>query len=353
LWIQLYPRDDIPHLNLSEVLSDMGQYEEAKEHAAQSLRLLPGDCLSYGAVLGSLIRMDRLDEARVLLRSAEPPVGDCLHFEEYRYALAFLENDKSGMAQVANTSRDKWDFEFSGLQAQTAAYYGRLRESRAQMHGVVSSARQSQQRELGDVFQQFAAESEALFGDPELAKKEAKEALAKSKGRDVEGIGAVVLALARDETSALSLADDLNKRFPESTLVQTNYLPSVKAQLALNHQEASKALEILQIASPYELGNSDGSNPMFPVFLRGQAYLLARRGPEASAEFQKILDHRGVVLTSPIGALAHLQIARAFALQGQTAKARVAYQEFLTLWKDADPEISILTQAKVEYAKLE
>jgi eukaryotic-like serine/threonine-protein kinase len=353
LWIQLYPRDDIPHLNVAGVYSGMGLYEDARDEAAESLRLLPGDCLSYGALLGSLIRLNRIAEASAQLKNAQAPVGDCFHLEEYRYSLAFLQNDKSEMAQIANASQEKWDFEFGSIQAQSAAYYGRLRASRELMQRVVSSARQSQRIEQGGLFQEFAAQSEALLGDPELAKREATEALARSNGRDVEGVGAVVLALAHDDAGAQSLADDLAKRFPESTLVQTNYLPSVKAQLALNRRQAAKALEILQTAAPYELGNSEGSNVMFPVYLRGQAYLMARNGSEAAAQFQKILDHLGVVLYSPVGALAHLQIARAFVLQGETAKARAAYQDYLTLWKDADPDITLLKQAKAEYARLQ
>ncbi|MGB6689603.1 MAG: winged helix-turn-helix domain-containing protein [Terracidiphilus sp.] len=352
LWGQLYPRDDIAHLNLSGVYASLGQYEYARTEAAESLRLLLGDCLSYGNLQGYLIRLDRLDEARAMMKSAGQPKTDCLRLQLNRYALAFLENDRSEMARVVNASRDKWNMPFSNIEAQTAAYYGQLRKSNELIRRVVLSARQSERQEIGGLFEEFDAEADALFGDAELARKEASEALARSKGRDVEGVGALALALARDDAGAQSLADDLARRFPESTLVQTNYLPSVRAQLALNRLDTAKALQDLQMAAPYELGDADGSNTLFPVFLRGQAYLMARRGSEAAAEFQKILDHRGIVLNSPIGALAHLEIARAFTLQGETAKARVAYQDFLTLWKDADPEIPILQQAKAEYAKL-
>lgn len=176
--------------------------------------------------------------------------------------------------------------------------------------------------------------------------------LSRSKSRDVEGLADIALALAHDENRAQSLADDLAKRFPESTLMQTNYLPSARAQLALNHMDTQKAVEALQMAVSYELGSPAGNNPMFPIYMRGEAYLMAGRGSEAAAEFQKILEHRGIVLNSPIGALAHLEIARAFTMRGETSKARVAYQDFLTLWKDADPDIQILKQANTEYAKL-
>jgi DNA-binding winged helix-turn-helix (wHTH) protein/tetratricopeptide (TPR) repeat protein len=351
LWSQLYPRDDIPHLNVSEIYCSLGQYEDARRESAESLRLLPGDCLSYGALVGSLIRLDRLDEARALMKSAEERKADCYHIQVYRYALAFLDHDNLEMGRIANDSGTQWKVQLTYLQAQTAAYSGRLRESRELMRRVDQLARQSDQEQLGGLFDELAAISEALFGDEELAKTKTREVLSRSKSRDTEGLADIALALAHDENSAQSLADDLAKRFPESTLMQTNYLPSARAQLALNHMDTQKAFEGLQMAVPYELGSPDG-NPMFPIYLRGRAYLMARRGSEAAAEFQKILEHRGIVLNSPIGALAHLEIARAFAMQGETDKARLAYQDFLTLWKDADPEIPILKQAKAEYAKL-
>jgi len=352
LWSQLYPRDDIPHLNVSEIYCTLGQYEDARRESAESLRLLPGDCLSYGVLVGALIRLDRLDEARALMKSAEERKADCYHIQVYRYALAFLDRDNPEMERIANNPGTQWKLQLTYIQAQTAAYSGRLGESRELMRQVDLLARQSDQTQLGGLFDELAAMSEALFGNEELAKKETREVLARSKSREAEGLADIALALAHDENSAQSLADDLAKRFPDSTLMQTNYLPSARAQLALNHMDTQRAVEALQIAVPYELGSLYGNNPMFPVYLRGQAYLMARRGREAAAEFQKILDHRGIVLNSPIGALARLEIARAFTMQGEAAKACVAYQDFLTLWKDADPEIPILKQAKAEYAKL-
>jgi len=352
LWSQLYPRDDIPHFNVSVIDSNLGEYEDARKEAAESLRLLPGDCGSYGILAGSLLRLDRLVEARAIMKSGEEGKADCYHMQIYRYALAFLEHDNRELAQIAISPGSQWSLQLADIQAQTAAYYGRLRESRELMRKVDLSASQSDQEQLGALFDELAAVSEALFGDAELAKKKTRDALSRSKSRDVEGLGGIVLALAHDDTGAQSLADDLAKRFPDSTILQSNYLPSVRARLALNHMDTQKAVEDLQMAVPYELGSADGSNPLLPIYLRGQAYLMARRGKEAAAEFQKILDHPGVVLFSPIGALAHLEIARAFILQGETAKARVAYQDFLTLWRDADPEIPILKQAKAEYANL-
>jgi tetratricopeptide (TPR) repeat protein len=160
---------------------------------------------------------------------------------------------------------------------------------------------------------------------------------------------ALALAFAGDAVRSQALADELGNRFPEHSIIQFNHLPTIRAQLALNRDDSSKAIEILQTAGPYELSDDGG---LYPIYVRGEAYLAAHQGKEAAAEFQKILDHRGVVPEEPIGALARLQIGRAYAMQGDTAKAKAAYQNFLTLWKDADPDIPVLQKAKAEYAKL-
>jgi predicted Zn-dependent protease len=181
-------------------------------------------------------------------------------------------------------------------------------------------------------------------------------ALGMSNGRDVQFLAALAVAIAGDAGKAQSLTNDLAKRFPEDTLVRFNYLPTLRAQLALLHNDPTKAINELQAASPYELGQASGGGTvgigLYPVYVRAEASRAAKDGRQAAAEYQKILDHRGVVLYEPIGALAHLGLARAYALQGETAKARVAYQNFLSSWKEADPDIPILVAAKSEYAKL-
>lgn len=191
---------------------------------------------------------------------------------------------------------------------------------------------------------------EALFGNPGEARKRTAEALSLSTGPYSQFAAALALAFAGDEVRSQAIADDLGNRFPEHTIIQFNYLPTIRAQLALNRDGAAKAIEILQTTGPYELSES---GRLYPVYVRGEAYLATHQGSETSAEFQKILGHRGIVVNSPIGVLAHLQLGRAYALQGDTAKAKAAYQDFLTLWKDADPDIPILQQAKLEYAKLQ
>jgi hypothetical protein len=180
-----------------------------------------------------------------------------------------------------------------------------------------------------------------------------------SKDRDVEYGAAFALALSGESSRSQTLANDLERRFPEDTSVRFTYVPAIRAVLALNHGEPSRAIELLQIAVPYDLGAPlCGAPPGFfgmfyPVYVRGQAFLAAHQGAEAAAEFQKILDHRGMVVSDPIGALARVQLGRAFALSGDKTKAKTAYQDFLTLWKDADPDIPILKQAQAEYAKLQ
>jgi eukaryotic-like serine/threonine-protein kinase len=196
-----------------------------------------------------------------------------------------------------------------------------------------------------------------LFGNAEEARRRASLAMGRSAGRDVQYGAALALAYAGDAGRAQALTDDLGKRFPEATIVQFNYRPTLRARLALNRGNASEAIESLRAATPYELGQTTSSaygwTALYPVFVRGEAYLAAHQGSEAAVEFQKILDHRGIVLNEPIGALAHLQIGRAYVLEGDTAKAKKAYQDFLTLWKDADTDIPILIAAKSEYAKLQ
>jgi predicted Zn-dependent protease len=213
----------------------------------------------------------------------------------------------------------------------------------------VASAEQAEEKEVAAEYEADAGLREALYGNAVEARQQAGAALGLSNGRNVQFKAALALALAGDRVRAQTLADDLDERFPDGTIIQFKYLPTIRAQVALSGKDSSKALEVLQAAAPYELGASG----LDPVYVRAEAYLAAHQGSEAAAEFQKILDHRGVVVNEPIGALAHLGLARACALQGDTAKAKAAYQDFLTLWKDAAPDIPILKQAKAEYAKLQ
>jgi predicted Zn-dependent protease len=198
---------------------------------------------------------------------------------------------------------------------------------------------------------------EALFGDAARARQQVTVAEGRSTGVDMDYGVALALASVKDVSRAQALADGLAKRFPEDTTMRFNYLPTIRAKIALLHSNPPHAIDILAVAAPYELGlpaiGYYNWPNLYPVYVRGEAYLAAHQGKEAAAEFQKILDHRGIVLNEPIGALAHLQLGRAYAMQGDSPKARSAYQDYLTLWKDADPDIPVFKEAKAEYAKLQ
>ena len=222
---------------------------------------------------------------------------------------------------------------------------------------AVDLAQQAGRREKAAVYEAGVAVWEASFGNAPAARRSATEALELSKGRDVEYGVAFAMALAGDYSRAEALADDLERRFPEDTFVRFTYGPTLRALFALNRGEPANALELLQVAAPYDLALSGLAffgffGGLYPAYVRGEAFLAAHQGPEAAAEFQKFLDHRGIVFGDPMGALARLQLGRAFALSGDKTKAKTAYQDFLALWKEADPDIPILRQAKAEYAKL-
>jgi eukaryotic-like serine/threonine-protein kinase len=359
LWIQAYPRSEMPHDFLSGIIYPVfGRYEKAAKEATEAIRLNPDFPISYHVLMSAYIALNRLDEAKVSYGQALERKLDFPFYYLALYEIAFLKNDAAGMQQQVawSAGRPGVEDELLGLEADTAAYSGRLREARDFSRRAVDSAKRAQEKEPAATESAVAGLREALFGNAEEARRRATMAMGRSAGRDVQYGVALALAYAGDDARAQALTDDLGKRFPEDTIAQFNYLPTLRAKLAVSRGNASEAIERLRTAAPYELGQSTSGTyswmALYPAFVRGAAYLAAHQGSEAAAEFQKILNHRGVVLNEPIGVLAHLQIARAYVLQGDTAKAKAAYQDFLTLWKDADPDIPILKQAKAEYAKL-
>jgi serine/threonine protein kinase/predicted Zn-dependent protease len=358
LWAQTYPQDWVPPDNLGGIYRILGQYDKRLAANRETLRLDPANGWSYAYLVYPYLNLNRLGEARATAEEAQAKHLDSPILRIGLYQLAFLQNDAAGMAQQVTWAAGKSGVEdvLLALEADTAAYSGRLREARDFSRRAEASAERAEEQETAASYQADAALREALFGNAAEARQRAAAALGLSTGRDVKYGAALALALAGDAARAQALADDLAKRFPEDTVVQFNYLPTLHAQLALSRNDASKAIEALQAAAPYELGDpTEAFNlvSLYPVYVRGQAYLAGHQETGATAEFQKILDHRGVVFNEPIGALAHLGLARAYALQGDTVKARTAYKDFLTLWKDADPDVPILKEAKAEYAKLE
>jgi DNA-binding winged helix-turn-helix (wHTH) protein/Flp pilus assembly protein TadD len=352
-WAQTYPRDWPPRNELSDLYEEVGQYDKSLAESREAHRLYPSNGLIYGTLIASYLQLNRLDEARATSQEAQDKQLDstALHFIQYQ--LAFLREDMAGMAQQVAWAAGKPGIEDVLLEyeADTAAYFGRLRKARELSHRAVFSAEQAEEKETAACYEAYTALREAVLGNEQEARQDVASALRLSTGREVQNIAALTLALAGDAGRAQDLADDLSRRFPENTIFRFNYLPTVQAQLALSRNNAPKAIEILQSTATYELGSV--GTALYPIYVRGEAYIAVHHSYEAVSEFQKILDHRGIVVNQPIGALAHLQLGRAYALQGDTAKARAAYQDFLTLWKDADPDIPILKQAKAEYSELQ
>jgi eukaryotic-like serine/threonine-protein kinase len=361
LWAETYPRDRDAHGLLSGFSSQgSGKYQEAIEEGKKAISLDPDFVPGYANVASAYIYLDRPGEAEKILQQASERKLEIPDYIFLRYYIAFLKGDQAGMEREAalgeaHPGAQDWMLHAESL---TLARSGQLQRAREMSRRAVDLALQAGQRERAAIFVTEAAVWEALFGNVSTARQKASAALELSKGRDVEYGAAFALALAKDSSRSQALANNLENRFPEDTSVQFSYLPTLRALFALNRGEPSRAIELLRIAGPYELAVPAIDyyfffGGLYPAYVRGEAYLAAQQGAEAAAEFQKIVDHPGIVLSDPIGALAHLQLGRAYVLAGEQAKAKSAYQDFLTLWKDADPDIPILKQAKAEYAKLQ
>jgi eukaryotic-like serine/threonine-protein kinase len=360
-WAQAYPREFTPHAFLSGFIYPvLGEYEKAVEESEKNIELAPDFGIGYVHLGVSSVNLDRLGEAEDAARRASERKIEIPLLALLRYDVAFLKGDNGGMQREVAAARGKSEAEelISDRQAFALAYTGHLQEARKMSRRASDLAKQAAHREKAALFETRAAMWEAFYGNAPAAKLQAMAALALAKNREVQYGAALTLAIAGDSSQAQTLTNDLEKNFPEDTSVKFNYLPTVRAFLALNHGDPAKAIELLQVAVPHELGQPRSSQTgffgaLYPIYVRGQAYLATRQGAEAAREFQKILDHRGIMVGDPIGVLAHLNLGRAYALQGDTPKAKAAYQDFLTLWKDADPDIPILKQAKAEYAKLQ
>ena len=363
LWVQAYPRAWLPHGLLSgAIYPELGEYEKSVEEAKIATQIDPDFSIGYGILASSYVALERVGEAEQTLQRASQHKLDIPDFYVERYIIAFLKDDKKGMQREATESREKpgVDDWMSNAEGFVSAYSGHLEEARKMSRRAADLARKADRREAEALYETDAAVREALFGNVSTASQRAGNALELSRGKDVEYGAAFALALSGDSTRSQTLTDDLSRRFPEDTIVRFTYLPTLRAILTLKHSQPGDAVELLQTAIPYESGTpiEGGSEPLlgaanlYPVYVRGVAYLAAHRGREATAEFQKILDHRGIVVSDPIGALAHLQLGRAYTLLGDKTKAKSAYRDFLALWKDADPGIPILKQAQAECANL-
>jgi eukaryotic-like serine/threonine-protein kinase len=378
--IENYPRSGAAYYNLGLVFEYQGQYAKAAEITRQGMRQTRDQAGQYTNLANYAISLQSFDEAQRMIHEAQARKEDDFMLRSALYALAFLRADPSAMAEQQRWFAGKPE-EFFGiaLASDTEAYNGHLAKSRELTKRAVDSAIRADSKETGAIWQAIAAQREAAYGDPQEARRTAAEALKLAPtSQGVESEAALALAMVGDTARAESLAQDLGKRFPLDTQVQSLWLPAIQAQLSLNSKETDPALNALQASTRIELGSIPFiANPscLYHVYIRGEAYLAAAQGPAAAAEFQKIIDHSGIVWNCWTGALAHLGLARANALQanalqvngsqvkpsqGQTAEAAAArvralaaYKDFLTLWKDADPNLPILKEARAEYAKLQ
>jgi len=367
--IESYPRDAGGYSNLGSVFNSQGQYDKAMEITREAVRLAPDREYLYSNLVNYALAGQRLDEARQIIQEAQMRKADDFVLHIARYALGFLGADSAAMAEQQQWFAGKPDSENFGLAlaSDTEAYAGHVGKARELTKRAVDSAIRADNKETGAIWQANAAVQQAAYGNSAEARQMAAEALKLAPAsQGVESEAALAFAMAGDTARAESLAQDLGKRFPLDTQMQSLWLPAIQAQLALDRKNPAAALNALQAASPIELGSIAFLNNvscLYHVYARGQAYLAAEQGKAAGAEFQKILDHSGIVWNCWAGALAHLGVARANALQSRTsqgadadaarARALAAYKDLLTLWKDADPDIPILKQAKAEYAKLQ
>jgi DNA-binding winged helix-turn-helix (wHTH) protein/Tfp pilus assembly protein PilF len=366
--IEIYPRDEAAYVNLGLVYAAEGQYEKAAEITRQGARLAPDAVSDYENLANYSLALQRFDETRQVIHEAQARKVDDFILHNALYALAFLAADSAAMAEQQQWFASKPEFENVGiaLASDTDAHGGHVAKARELIKRAVHSAVRADNKENGAVYLAITAQREAAFGNTEQARQMAADALKLAPAsQGAESEAALAFALAGDTTRAESLAQHLKKRFPLDTQMQALWLPAIQAQLALDKREPAVALDILQAGSPIEFGQIPFVNNiscLYSVYVRGEAFLAAGQGNAAATEFQKILDHSGIVWNCWTGALAHLGVARANALQSRTSpaggeaarlRALAAYKDFLTLWKDADDDVPILKQAKAEYAKLQ
>jgi eukaryotic-like serine/threonine-protein kinase len=357
LWAQTYPRNNEPFGNLGVAYTYLGQYEKAIAASTEDLRLNPGSAAAYTNLVGLYPAVNQLDKANLTYQQAIAHKVNNPFLHGNRYGVAFLENDTSEMQRqvAAATGKPGEDVLFS-FESDTAAFHGLLADARKLSQRAIDSASASDSKETAAQWRMDAALREAEFDNISRSRQEIATVLAEAPTRDVSVLAALAFARIGDVDRAERMADDLAERFPLNTSINRYWLPAIHASIEIRRKNPAKALEDLQTAAEYELGTPlpqfEVGGSLYPVYIRGQAYLLLHQGKEAATEFQKFVDHRGIVANCPLGALARLQLGRAYAMQGDTVRSRAAYQDFFRLWKGADSTIPILSQAKSEYAKL-
>jgi len=360
-WLQqTYPSEPLSYEFLGMMSAELGDYEKALVELQKGLKVYPDSAGDNADFAFTYRALNRLDEADAVYKQEEQRKLESEYQLQGRYALAFLKGDVLQMTQLVSAAMGKPGVEnmLLNTQANTEGWYGKLKNAHELTRRAMDAAQHSDARESAAAYQAAAALREVESGLREQARVDANAAVKLAPNRDVRAMAALALARSGDTAGAEKLASELDMTLPVDTMVQRYWLPTIRAAIALERKDPSRAVELLQVTKPVELGLPTIPQPMnitvvlCPVYLRGEAYLMLHDGNRAEAEFQKFIDHRGLVVNFPWGALARLGLARAYALQGDTVKAKAAYQDFLTLWKDADPDIPILIAAKAEFAKL-
>ena len=356
-WAQTYPRNNEPLGNLGVDYTYLGRYESAINASLEDLRLYPGSAAAFTNLVSLYTAVNRPADGKSKYEEALAHKVNNPFLHGNRYGLAFFEGDSDEMQRQLDLVKDKpGEDVLQSFASDSDAFYGHLKSASDRSERAIAIAQHADADETAAEWQMNAALREAEFGDIPSARRRIDAALKGAPSRDVQVLAALSLARIGDTAQAQRMADDLARRFPLNTTINRYWLPTIYASIENSHNNPAKALELLQTASQYELGTPlpqfEVGGSLYPVYVRGQAYLLLNQGEQAAAEFQEILDYRGITVNSPLGALAHLQLGRAFAQVGDASKARGAYLDFLTLWKDADSNLPISKQAKAEFARL-
>ena len=357
VWAKTYPRDGEPYGNLGVDYTYLGQYDKGAAASLQDLRLNPGSAAAYTNLVGLYAALGRVAEAKSQYQEALEHKVDNPFLRGNRYGVAFLENDSAEMkAQVAATTGKPGEDILLSFSSDTEAYSGHLKNARELSQQAVASATRGGSKETAAAWEMNSALREAEFKNTAEARKQIAEALATAPTRDVNILVALASARVGDLDRAKHIADDLAVRFPLNTVINHYWLPTIYASLELARRNPAKAVEILQATNSYDLATPlpqfEVGGSLYPVYLRGLAYLELGKSKEAAAEFHRFIDHRGIAVNCPLAALARLQLGRAYAKAGDSVNARASYQEFFGLWKDADPDIPVLQQAKSEYQQI-
>ncbi len=354
-WQQVYPRDYLPYTDLSFIYGNLGNFEDAAKEQREAIRMEPNDEINYSNLGNDYVALNRLDDADAVYQEAEQRKLQGESLLLVRYLLAFVKGDTAQMTQLVSAAMGKPGTEdvLLAVQADTEAWYGKWKNAQQLIQRAMDSAQHNDAKETAAGYQAAGALREVEFGNHGKARSDANAAVKLAPNRDVRSWAALALARAGDTAEAENLAAELDTTFPLDTLVQKYRLPTIRAAIALQRKDPGRAIELLKATIPVELGDT---GYLLPIYVRGEAYLALRDGNAAAAEFRKFIDHYGLVGNSPWGPLARLGLARAYALDAKDpatrVKARTAYQNFLTIWKDADPDVPVLKQAKAEYAQL-